>query len=159
MAKVKPIPDGYHTITPYLTVRGAAQAIEFYKKAFGAEEIYRRATPDGRILHAELRLGDSIFMLGDEFPEMGGRGGPLALGGTAVGLFLYVTDVDGAFARAIAAGAKVTMPLADMFWGDRYGKLIDPFGHEWALATHKEDVGPEEMDRRAEEAMKARSKT
>jgi len=158
MPKVKPIPDGYHTITPYLTIRGAAQAIEFYKKAFGAEELSRMTAPDGRLGHAELRIGDSIFMLGDEFPEMGGKG-PQTLGGTPVGLFLYVNDVDAAFARATAAGAKVTMPLADMFWGDRYGKLADPFGHEWSLGTHKEDVKPEEMARRAEEAFKARPKT
>jgi uncharacterized glyoxalase superfamily protein PhnB len=149
MSSVKPIPEGYHTVTPYLTVRGAANAIEFYKKAFGAQELARMPGPDGRLMHAEIKIGDSIVMLGDEFPEMGSKGGPLTLGGTATGLLLYVADVDAAFARAVDAGGKVTMPLADMFWGDRYGKLVDPFGHEWSMATHKEDISHEEMSRRA----------
>ena len=145
---VNPIPDGFHTLTPHLTVRDAAAAIEFYKKAFGAVETVRHAGPDGKtIMHASLRIGDSPFMLNDEFPEMGGKG-PQALGGTPVTIHLYSGDVDALFARAVAAGAKVTMPLADQFWGSRYGQLEDPFGHRWSLAQHIEDVTPEESARR-----------
>jgi len=131
-----------------MTVLGAAYAIEFYKKAFGAEELGRMPMPDGRLVHAEIRIGDSVVMLSDEFPEWGGKGGPLSLGGTAVGLHLYFEDVNSAWQRAIDAGAKVTMPLADAFWGDRYGKLVDPFGHEWSMAQHVEDVSLEEMTKR-----------
>ena len=148
----KPIPDGYHSVTPYLTVRGAAQAIDFYKRAFGAQERERMPGPDGKsVMHAELRIGDSVVMLSDEFPGMGARS-PQSLGGTHGYLFLYVEDVDTAWERAVSAGAKVTMPLADMFWGDRFGKLQDPFGHEWGLASHKEDVSPEEIGKRAQAA-------
>lgn len=140
MAKVKPIPEGFHTITPHLVVKDASKAIDFYKKAFGAEEIGRHAGPDGKsIMHATVKIGDSIVMLNDEFPEMNCRG-PLAIGGTAVTLHLYVQDVDKAFERATKAGAKVTMPLADQFWGDRYGILTDPFGHMWSIATHTRDM-------------------
>jgi PhnB protein len=153
MAAAQPIPSGYHTITPYLRIRGAAQAIEFYKKAFGAEEVLRMAGPDGKVMHAEIKIGDSHIMLGDEFPSMGGLS-PLSIGGTGSGLHLYVRDADAVFNRAVAAGAKVKMPLADMFWGDRYGQLMDPFGHEWSVGTHIEDVTPEEMMRRGQEAMK-----
>jgi PhnB protein len=151
--QVKAIPDGYHTITPYLAVRGAADAIEFYQRAFGAVENCRMPGPDGRLMHAEIQIGDSRVMLGDEWPEMGGALSPLSRGGTTGGLCLYVPDVDASFDRAVAAGATVKMPVADMFWGDRYGKVVDPFGHEWSLATHKEDLTPEEMMRRGEEAM------
>lgn len=150
MAKrAKAIPDGYHTVTPYLMVRGADRAIEFYKRAFGAEELMRMSGPDGkRIMHAEIKIGDSRIFLSEEFPEMGCRS-PESLGGTASSLHLYVEDVDAAFKRAVAAGAQVKMPVADMFWGDRFGKLIDPFGHEWGMATHTEDLTPEEIRERA----------
>jgi uncharacterized glyoxalase superfamily protein PhnB len=143
------IPDGHHTITPHLVIKGAAEAIEFYKRAFGAEEIGRMPMPgpDGQVKigHAELRIGNSFLFLADEFPEYGSTG---PNGHSPVSLHLYVTDVDTAFQRAVDAGATVTMPLADMFWGDRYGKLVDPFGHNWSLATHIEDVTPEEMKER-----------
>jgi uncharacterized glyoxalase superfamily protein PhnB len=133
-------------------VRGAAQAIEFYKKAFGAEELTRMPSPDGRtVMHAELQIGDSILFLADEFPEMGARS-PKALGGSPVTIHLYVADVDAVFNRAIQAGATAQMPPTDMFWGDRYGKLTDPFGHVWSVATHTEDVPPEEMAKRAQAA-------
>jgi PhnB protein len=144
---VKPIPDGYHTVTPYLIIKGAAGALDFYKKAFGAEELMRHATPDGRVGHAEIKIGDSRIMLADEFPEMNAVG-PQSLGGTPVGFCIYLADVDAAAARAIAAGAKVERPVQDQFYGDRSGTLIDPFGHKWTLATHKEDVSPEELQRR-----------
>jgi len=152
MAKrAKAVPEGCHTVTPYLTVRGADRAIEFYKKAFGAKELMRMPGPGGKsIMHAEIKIGDSRIFLSDEFPEMGSRS-PQSLGGTANSLHLYVEDVDAAFKKAIAAGAKVQMPVADMFWGDRYGKLIDPFGHEWGLATHKEDLTPREIRKRADD--------
>lgn len=153
MAKaVKPIPEGYHTLTPYLVVRDAARAIEFYKRAFGAKEKGRMASPDGKIMHAELRIGDSIVMLSDEFPGTKCQS-PQALGGASGGLFIYVEDVDAAFRRAVDAGATVDMPVADMFWGDRYGKLIDPFGHQWSLATHKQDLTAEEVRKAGEAAM------
>lgn len=148
---VKPIPEGYHTVTPYLIVKGAAEAIDFYKRAFGAEEIARMLDPDGRrVVHAEIRIGDSVVMLADEFPEMNYLG-PLSRGGPTSTLFVYVEDVDAAFAQALAAGATLKMPVTDMFWGDRYGQLTDPFGHHWSLATHKEDVPPEELQRRSEQ--------
>jgi PhnB protein len=149
----KPIPDGYRTVTPYLTVTGAAQALDFYKRAFGAQEVERMTGPDGQsVMHAEIRIGDSIVMLSDEFPQMGSRS-PQTLGGTTASVFLYVPDVDTAFQRAIDAGAKATMAPTDMFWGDRFGKLVDPFGHEWGMATHKEDLGPEEIRKRGAAAM------
>jgi PhnB protein len=147
MSAVKPIPDGYHTVTPHLVVRDAAKAIEFYTKAFGAEERFRMPGPNGVVMHAELQLGDSVLMLGEEAPQMGASS-PQTIGGSPVSLLIYVKDVDASFARADKAGCTVQMPLTDMFWGDRYGKLLDPFGHHWALATHKEDVSPEDMAKR-----------
>jgi len=150
--QIKPVPEGFHTITPHLVVKGASQAIEFYKKAFGAKELSRMHGPDGKsIMHAQLKIGDSLLFLVDEFPEMGCYG-PLTGGRSPVTIHLYVEDVDSAFNVALAAGARQTMPPADMFWGDRYGKLIDPFGHEWSLATHKEDLTPEEIGKRAQTA-------
>jgi len=145
---VKPIPDGYHSVTPYLIIKGAAEAIEFYKKAFGASELFRMAQPDGRVGHAEIKIGDSPIMLADEFPEMGHKS-PTTLGGSPVSLMIYVEDVDAVFERAIAAGAKEDRPVEDKFYGDRGGSLSDPFGHLWHIATHKEDVSPEEMEKRA----------
>lgn len=145
MAKAKPIPDGYHSITPYLIIKGAAQAIDYYKKAFGATEIMRMAGPDGTVGHAELKIGDSIFMMGDEMPEMGYRA---PQGSVPVGLMLYVDDVDRIFKQAIAAGGRVDKEVQDQFYGDRSGTLYDPFGHMWTVATHKEDVSPEEMKKR-----------
>lgn len=147
-SKVKPIPDGYHTATPYLVVNGAARAIEFYKQAFGAQELFRMGGPDGKIGHAEIRIGDSPIMLSD---EMMGNKSPDSLGGSPGGIFLYVEDVDGVFDQAVKAGAKEEMRPMDMFWGDRFGSLIDPFGHRWSLATHVEDVAPEEMEKRSRE--------
>ena len=141
------IPDGYHTVTPHLAVRDAAKALDFYAKAFGAEEMFRMPGPGGVIMHAEVRIGDSTVMLGEESKEMGALS-PQSIGGSAVNLLIYVKDVDASFARAEKAGCKVEMPPTDMFWGDRYGKLEDPFGHHWSLATHKEDVSPEEMAKR-----------
>ncbi|HXH83279.1 MAG TPA: VOC family protein [Candidatus Tectomicrobia bacterium] len=146
---VKPIPDGYHAVTPYLSIAGAAEALDFYRRAFGATEIMRMAQPDGRIGHAEMRIGDSRVMLADEFPEMNFRG-PRAIGGTPVHLHLYVEDVDAVVARAVAAGATVVRPVQDQFYGDRSGTVADPYGHVWHVATHKEDVPPEEMRRRME---------
>jgi PhnB protein len=147
---VRPIPEGYHTVTPGLVVRGGAQAIDFYTRAFGARELGRMTSPDGQqILHAELQLGDARIMLSDEMPDMGTYS-PAALGGTAVGLHLYVEDADAVFQQAIDAGATVLQPLMNAFWGDRYGRLRDPFGHDWGIATHIEDVSDEEMRRRAE---------
>ncbi len=145
---VKPIPEGYHSVTPYLIIKGAAEAIEFYKKAFGATELFRMAQPDGRVGHAEIKIGDSPIMLADEFPEMGHKS-PTTLGGSPVSLMIYVEDVDAVFASAIAAGAKEDRPVEDKFYGDRGGSLSDPFGHLWHIATHKEDVSPEEMQKRA----------
>ena len=148
---VKPIPTGFRTVTPYLVVNDAAAAIDFYKRAFGAKEISRMEGPPGKIGHAELKIGDSMIMLGDEMP--GSARSPHSLGGSPMGLMLYLKDVDAVFNQATSAGAKVDMPVADMFWGDRYGKLTDPFGHSWSLATHKEDVSHEEMAARMKEAM------
>jgi len=148
----KPIPDGYHTVTPYLSIHDAAKAIEFYKRAFDATELHRMAGSHGKITHAEIKIGDSVIMLADEMPGSECRS-PQALGGTSTSIFLYVKDVDAVYSKAIAAGAKSTMPPADMFWGDRFGKIADPFGHSWSLATHKEDVAPDEMQRRAEAFM------
>jgi PhnB protein len=141
---VKRIPEGMHSITPHLVCNGAAEAIEFYKKAFGAEEMGRMPMPDGKLGHAMLRIGDSMIMLADEFPEWGSVG-PATLKGSPVTIHLYVENADAQFDRAIAAGAQVRMPLADMFWGDRYGVLEDPFGHRWSVAHHVRDVSPEEM--------------
>jgi PhnB protein len=148
---VKPIPDGYHSITPSLTCKDAAKAIEFYKKALGAQELMRMAGPDGKIGHAELKIGDSHIFVNDEYPHMGSTA-PTSTSGYY--LFLYVEDVDTVFNRAVGLGAKVTMPVADMFWGDRYGKVTDPFGYQWGIATHTEDVSSQEMDRRSKEFAK-----
>jgi PhnB protein len=144
---VKSVPDGYHTVTPYLIINGAAQALEFYKRAFGASETVRMPDPKGRIAHAEIKIGDSMIMLADEHHEMGYRG-PRTLGGTSVSILLYVPDVDTVFDRAIKAGAKSQRPVADQFYGDRMGTLEDPFGHVWTIGTHIEDVSAEEMKRR-----------
>jgi PhnB protein len=152
----KPIPEGYHTATPYLIIGGAADAIEFYKKAFGATELFRFPAPDGKIGHAEIKIGDSPIMLADEFPEMGYKG-PQSLGGSPVSLMIYVEDVDTVFNRAVAAGASVKEAVSDKFYGDRMGTLTDPFGHRWHVATHKEDVSVEEMERRAKAAGAAAS--
>jgi PhnB protein len=146
------IPEGYHSVTPYLIINGAADAIEFYRRAFGATEVMRMASPDGKIGHAELAIGDSKIMLADEYPQMGHRS-PKSIGGTGVSLMVYIEKVDEVFKRAIAAGAKELQPIKDQFYGDRSGTLQDPFGHEWTLATHIEDVPPEEMRRRAEAFM------
>ena len=145
MAKFKPIPDGYHSITPYLIVKGAAKALEFYKKAFAAEELLRMPQPDGRIGHAEIRIGDSVVMLADEAPERDIRA---PQGSTPVHLMIYCESVDAVFKRALAAGGKELRPLQDQFYGDRSGTLVDPFGHQWTVATHVEDVSGEEMKRR-----------
>ena len=145
---VKPIPDGYHSVTPYLIVKGADRAIEFYRRAFGARELYRMAQPDGRVGHAELEIGDSRVMLADEHPEIGARS-PQSIGGSPVTIHLYVEDVDATVARAVEAGARVHRPVADQFYGDRNGGITDPFGHVWFVATHKEDVPPDELERRA----------
>jgi PhnB protein len=146
--KVNPIPEGYHSVTPYLIIKGASDAIEFYKKAFGATELFRMAQPDGRVGHAEIRIGDSTIMLADEFPEMGHKS-PKTLGGSPVSLLIYVEGVDAIFAQAIAAGAAEDKPVEDKFYGDRGGSLVDPFGHIWHIATHTEDLSPEEMQKRA----------
>ena len=150
-ANVKAVPEGYHTVTPYLIIKGAAAAIEFYKKALGATELMRMPQPDGRIGHAELKIGDSHVMLADEFPEMNNRG-PKTLGGSAVTIHLYVEDVDAVARKALAAGAKELTPVKDQFYGDRAGKLEDPFGHVWYISTHKEDLSPEEIQKRAKAA-------
>jgi PhnB protein len=149
-----PIPDGYRTVTPYLIIKGAAEAIEFYKRAFGATELLRMADPQGRVGHAEIKIGDSVIMLADEQPAMGYRG-PRSLGGSSVSILLYLEDVDAVFERAVRAGARAQRPVADQFYGDRSGTLEDPFGHVWTVATHVEDVPAEEMQRRAEAAMKS----
>jgi uncharacterized glyoxalase superfamily protein PhnB len=154
---VKPIPDGYHTLTPYFTVRDAMAAIEFYKRAFGAEERGAMKGPDGKVMHAELKIGDSVVMLADEFPEYGAHApGPA---GTSMGLHIYVDNVDEAFERAIQAGAQVEMPVADQFWGDRYGKVRDPFGHKWSIATHTKDLSMDEMKQGMEDAMSKMKKS
>jgi PhnB protein len=153
---VEPVPEGYHTATPYLAVDDAAEAIEFYKKAFGAKERVRMEAPDGRIGHAELEIGDSLVMLSDPFPQATTRT-PKELGGTTASVFLYVEDVDALAKRAVDAGATVTMEVADQFWGDRFGSVTDPFGHAWSIATHVEDVPPEEMAERAKAAFAAMS--
>jgi PhnB protein len=149
MANVKPIPDEYPRVTPYLIVDGASAAIEFYARVFGASERMRMPGPDGKIGHAELQLGDSMIMLADEYPEMDQRS-PKTIGGTPVTLSVYVEDVDDTFDRAVQAGAKALRPVEDQFYGDRAGQFEDPFGHRWSIATHVEDVPPEEMAKRAE---------
>jgi PhnB protein len=152
MSNVKAQPEGYHTATPYLMVHHAAEAIEFYKRAFGAHEKYRMPGPGGKVMHAELQIGDSVIMLADETPEIKG---PLTLGGSPTSLMLYVEDADKVFDRALQAGAKEVRPLKDQFYGDRSGGLVDPFGHQWVISTHIEDVSPEEMKKRMMEATPA----
>jgi len=147
----KPIPEGFHSVTPSLIVRDAPRAIDFYKKAFGAQELTRMPGPDGKIMHAEIKIGDSIIFLGEENPQMGHVKSPQTLGGCTGTLNIYVPDVDQTFKQAVSAGGKETMPVADQFWGDRYGSLIDPFGYSWGVATHKEDLKPEEMGQRAQQ--------
>jgi len=144
---VNAIPEGYYSLTPYLVIKGAAEAIEFYKKAFGATELMRMPGPNGRVMHAEIRIGNSVLMLSDENPERGYLS-PASRGGATGSVMLYTTDVDKTFNAAVAAGAKSQQPPTDMFWGDRMGNLTDPFGHSWAIATHKEDVSPDEMQKR-----------
>ncbi|HEX5458235.1 MAG TPA: VOC family protein [Candidatus Nitrosotalea sp.] len=151
----KSIPDGYHTVTPTLTVRGASDAIEFYKKAFGAQEIMRFPGPDGKtIMHAEIRIGNSSIMLNDEIPQMKCLS-PQSVGGATSGIFLYVKNADDVFNKAVAAGAKPQMPMMDAFWGDRFGSLIDPFGQVWSVATHKKDMTPDELKKASDEFMKS----
>lgn len=150
--QVRPIPEGFHTITPHLVCSGAADALTFYKQAFGAVETSRMPGPDGKIMHAQMRIGDSLFMLADDFPDYGSVG-PLALKNTPVYIHLYVEDVDALYAQAVEAGAKPIMQVADMFWGDRYGQLEDPFGHRWSIATHKRDMTPEQMREEMQKSM------
>jgi PhnB protein len=154
---VKPVPENYHTITPYLVVDGAAKAIDFYKKAFGATELMRMPAPEDKIGHAELKIGDSVVMLSDAIKEMGHKS-PKTLGGTPITLLIYVNDVDATVAGALQAGAETLRPVEDQFWGDRMGGVTDPFGHQWFVATHIEDVSPEEMERRMEAQMAAAPK-
>jgi PhnB protein len=152
-SSVRPVPEGYHSVTPYLAIDGAAGAIEFYKKAFGADEVMRMPAPGGKVGHAEIEIGGSRIMLADEFPDMGFRS-PKAIGGSPVSLHLYVEDVDVVAKRAVAAGAKQLRPVKDQFYGDRTGTFEDPYGHVWHIATHKEDLSSDELKRRADEAMK-----
>jgi PhnB protein len=152
MSQVKKIPEGYHSITPYLNIKNCAEAIEFYKKAFGAKEKFRMATPDGKaIVHAEIQIGDSALMLADEMPQMQNKS-PTTLGGTSGGIFLYVDDVNTTFNQAVSEGAKVLVPVKDQFWGDRHGAIEDPFGHRWSISTHLRDPSPEELKKGAEDA-------
>jgi PhnB protein len=155
---VKPIPEGYHTLTPFLTVRNAERAIEFYKQAFGAQERGVAKGPDGKVMHAEVKIGDSVIMLSDEYPEFGSLS-PQSVGGSPMGLHIYIENVDAAFDRAVKAGAQVEMPVMDQFWGDRYGKLKDPFGHKWSIATHVKDMSADEMKRSMDDAMFKMQKT
>jgi len=149
MSKVPYVPEGYNTVTPYLVIKGAAKAIEYYKEVFGAEEKFRMNGPDGRVGHAELRIGDSQIMLADENPDMGqGHSSATTMGGSPVSIHLYIPDVDHVVERAVAAGAKILKPVQDQFYGDRTGFLQDPFGHYWSVATHVEDVSPQEMEER-----------
>lgn len=150
--KVKPIPEGYHSVTASLVVKDASKAIDWYTKALGAQELYRMPGPDGRLMHAEIKIGDSIIMMTDEMPEMGGKG-PQTLGGTPVSLMIYCDDSDALFNRAVGAGASVRTPLEDAFWGDRWGMVTDPFGHVWAIATRKKNLSVEEMKRAMDEFM------
>ena len=154
----KPIPEGYHTLTPFLTVRNAVKAIEFYKQAFGAQERGVAKDPAGKVMHAEVKIGDSIIMLSDEFPEFGSLS-PESGGSPSMGLHIYIENVDQAFDRAVNAGAKVEMPVMDQFWGDRYGRLKDPFGHKWSIATHTKDMSADEMKNAMDEAMSKMQKT
>ena len=151
---VQPIPEGYNTVSPYLAVDDAEKAIEYYKKAFGAEETVRMNAPDGRIGHAELEIGDSHLMLSDPFPQSSTKP-PTELGGTSVSIFMYVEDVDAVVQKAVDQGATVTMEVEDQFWGDRFGSITDPFGHNWSIATHVEDLTPEEIEERGKAAMAA----
>ena len=152
MATVKPVPDGFHSVTPHLIVKGAGKAMDFYKQAFGAIERFRMPGPDGEsVMHGEIQIGDSIIMIADEFPDYGCLG-PTSRGGSSVTIHLYVKDANKAYEQAVKAGAIASMPLSDMFWGDRYGKVTDPFGHEWSIAQHIEDVSPQDMEKRAEKA-------
>ena len=153
---VKPVPEGYHTITPALSIEGAADAIEFYKRAFGAQERHRTPMPDGKIAHAEIQIGDSVIMVADPF-EQGTAKSPKQIGGTTVSIWMYVEDVDAVFKQAVDAGATAEVQPEDMFWGDRFGSVIDPYGHNWQIATHVEDVTPEEMEKRSEKALAAMS--
>ena len=153
---VKTIPEGYHSVTPYLIVRGAAEAIDFYRKAFGAVELFRFPSPDGKIGHAEIKIGDSPIMMADEYPDMGYKG-PQSIGGSPVSLMIYVADVDSLFHQAVDAGATVKEALQDKFYGDRIGTVIDPFGHVWHISTHKEDVSMDEMQERMKEHTAAAS--
>ena len=150
--KVNPIPDGFHSITPNLIIKDASKAIDWYKQALGANELYRMPGPDGRIMHAEIKIGDAVVMITDEMPEMGGKG-PQTLGGTPVSLMIYCEDCDALFNRAVGAGASVRMPLEDAFWGDRWGMVTDPFGHVWAIATRKKNLSVPEMKRAMDEFM------
>ena len=156
--QVKAVPPGFHTLTPHLVVRNAEQALEFYKNAFGAEVLHVAHMPDGKVMHASLRIGDSMLMLNDEFPDYGTLS-PLSTGGSAVTIHIYTENVDAAFNRAVSAGAQVKMPLADQFWGDRYAVVADPFGHKWSLGAHIKDMSPEEMQREQDRAMAAMKKT
>lgn len=159
MADVTPVPEDFHTITPYLICRDAAAAVEFYERAFGARELYRNLAPNGHsIIHSELLIGDSRFFINEEFPRYG-QHSPLQYGGSAVTLHLYVQDVDTLFETAVAAGAEVSVPLDDQFWGDRYGRVRDPFGHEWSLASRIEDLSPDEVHQRAEAAFQPDTQT
>lgn len=153
----KKVPDGFYTITPHLVCRNAKQAIEFYGKAFGAEHVRTHLTPDGSVMHAELKIGNSIVMLGEEWPDWNVLS-PQALGNSSVFLHIYTDDVDALFKRAVDAGCTASMPVMDQFWGDRYGQVVDPFGHRWSIATHVEDVPEEEMERRGREAMEQMKK-
>lgn len=148
--QVKPVPEGFHTVTPYLIFQDTARGIDFYKQAFGAAEIMRMNGPDGKVSHAEIKIGDSIIMLGSA--PGNDLATPQKLNGSSVSIFLYLPDVNSTFSQAVSAGAKAVQPLEDMFWGDRFGRLVDPFGHSWSLATHVEDVAPEEMGKRAQAA-------
>ena len=148
----KPIPEGFHTTTPSIVVNNSKDAIEFYKKAFDAREIYQMPTPDGKTMHAMIQIGDSFVMMSDEFPQMGALS-PTTVGGTSTTIHLYVEDADKTYSQAIESGATPAMPIMDAFWGDRYGSVIDPFGHSWAIATHKVDMSPEEMQKAAKEFM------
>jgi PhnB protein len=148
---VNAVPEGYRTATPYLTIKNAPAAIDFYKRAFGAEEMVRMAGPEGKVMHAEIRIGDSMIMMSEEFPGMGVSKSPETLGGTTGSVHLYVADVDKTFSEAVDAGAKAVSSPMDMFGGDRFAQLIDPYGHVWSIATHKEDLTPEEMDNRIRE--------
>lgn len=154
---VKPIPDGFRTITPHLICRDAKKAIEFYKKAFGAESLRTLSMPDGKIMHAEIKVGDSILMLGEEAPDWKVLS-PLSLGTSPVVIHLFTNDVDAVYQKAVSAGCTATMPVMDQFWGDRYGQVVDPFGHRWSIATHKEDLSDEEIAKRGRAAFEEMSK-